>query len=42
LDQLYAEEARRSGITHYYRARSFNGDPEFAAVLRAILRKSGV
>jgi ferrochelatase len=42
LDQLYAEEARRSGITHYYRARSFNGDPEFAEVLRAILRKSGV
>ena len=42
LDQLYAEEARRAGITHYYRARSFNGDPEFAKVLRAILRKSGV
>lgn len=42
LDQLYAEEARREGITHYYRARSFNGDPEFAAVLRAILKKSGV
>ena len=42
LDQLYAEEARREGITHYYRARSFNGDPEFAGVLRAILRKSGV
>ena len=42
LDQLYAEEARRSGVTHYYRARSFNGDPEFAEVLRAILRKSGV
>jgi len=43
LDRLYAEEARREGITHYYRARTFNGDPEFAAVLRAILkRESGV
>jgi ferrochelatase len=42
LDQLYAEGACKEGITHYYRARSFNGDTEFAAVLRAILRKSGV
>ena len=42
LDLLYAEEARRAGLTHYYRARSFNGDPEFAAVLRAILREAGV
>ena len=42
LDRLYAEEARREGITHYYRARTFNDDPEFAAVLRALLKKSGV
>ena len=43
LDQLYAAEARREGITHYYRARTFNDDPEFAAVLRTILkRESGV
>lgn len=42
LDQLYAEEARREGITHYYRARTFNDDPEFARVLRTILKESGV
>jgi protoporphyrin/coproporphyrin ferrochelatase len=42
LDQLYAAQARKAGITHYYRARTFNGDPEFAAVLRGILKKSGV
>ena len=42
LDQLYAAEARREGITHYYRARTFNGDPEFAAVLRGILKGAGV
>ena len=37
LDQLYAGLARRHGITHYYRARAFNGDPEFPKVLRSIL-----
>ena len=42
LDRLYAGQARREGITHYYRARTFNDDPEFAAVLRAILKESGV
>lgn len=43
LDRLYADEARREGVTHYYRARTFNDDPEFAAVLRGILKKeSGV
>jgi protoporphyrin/coproporphyrin ferrochelatase len=42
LDQLYAEEARRYGITHYYRARSFNGDPRFAAVLHSLVAASGV
>ena len=42
LDRLYADQARGHGITHYYRARTFNDDPEFAAVLRAILKESGV
>lgn len=42
LDRLYAEEARRAGITHYYRARAFNDDPAFAAVLRGILKEAGV
>jgi ferrochelatase len=37
LDQLYADIARRHGVTHYYRARAFNDDPEFAKVLRSIL-----
>src|SRR3712207_4775376 len=37
LDRLYAEEARRHGITHYYRARAFNADPAFAEVLRALV-----
>jgi protoheme ferro-lyase len=33
---LYADLAQKHGITHYYRARCFNGDPEFAGVLRSI------
>lgn len=37
LDQLYADLARRQGVTHYYRARAFNDDPEFPKVLRSIL-----
>jgi ferrochelatase len=36
LDQLYAREAKKHGITHYYRARCFNGDPEFPRVLHSI------
>jgi len=40
LDQLYADLARRHGITHYYRARAFNGDPEFAQVLHSILMET--
>lgn len=40
LDQLYAALARRYGITHYYRARAFNGDPAFPQVLRAILAEA--
>lgn len=42
LDQLYREQARAHGITHYYRTRAFNGDPEFAEVLRSIVERSGV
>jgi ferrochelatase len=37
LDLLYAETARVHGITHYYRAGCFNGDPEFPRVLRSIV-----
>lgn len=40
LDQLYAEQAREHGITHYYRARAFNGDPEFPRVLHSILAEA--
>lgn len=42
LDLLYAELARGCGITHYYRARAFNGDPEFPKVLRSILKEARV
>jgi len=41
LDQLYAEVARKNGITHYYRARCFNDDPEFPRVLSSILVEAG-
>ena len=37
LDQLYAGLARAHGITHYYRARTFNDDPEFSRVLHALV-----
>ena len=37
LDQLYAGLATSSGITHYYRSRTFNDDPEFARVLHSLL-----
>jgi len=40
LDQLYADQARKHGITHYYRARCFNGDPEFPRVLRSIFAEA--
>ncbi|HUE83047.1 MAG TPA: ferrochelatase [Pyrinomonadaceae bacterium] len=36
LDQWYADLAKTHGITHYYRARCFNGDPEFPRVLHSI------
>jgi len=37
LDLLYAKAARENGISHYYRARCFNGDPEFPRVLRSLV-----
>jgi ferrochelatase len=40
LDQLYAGQARAAGVTHYYRARAFNGDPEFPRVLRSVLAEA--
>ena len=40
LDRLYAEQALGHGITHYYRARTFNGDPEFPRVLHSILAEA--
>lgn len=40
LDQLYARTAKAHGITHYYRARCFNGDPEFPRVLHSILTEA--
>ncbi|HKC62352.1 MAG TPA: ferrochelatase [Pyrinomonadaceae bacterium] len=42
LDQLYRDLARVHGVTHYYRARTFNGDPEFPRVLRSILREAAL
>jgi ferrochelatase len=42
LDQLYAGQARGHGITHYYRARTFNGDPEFPRVLHSILAEASL
>ena len=40
LDRLYAATARENGITHYYRARCFNGDPEFPRVLHSLLMEA--
>jgi ferrochelatase len=42
LDMLYREQACAHGIKHYYRARAFNGDPEFPRVLRSILSEASV
>jgi ferrochelatase len=42
LDRLYADLARACGVTHYYRARAFNGDPEFPRALRSILSEAGL
>lgn len=42
LDQLYTDLARKHGINHYYRARAFNGDPDFPGVLRSILSEAAV
>lgn len=41
LDQLYADVARDHGISQYYRARCFNGDPQFSRVLKSILAEAG-
>lgn len=40
LDQLYANLAREHGITHYYRTRCFNDDPQFPRVLHSILQEA--
>lgn len=40
LDQLYAGLARKHGISQYYRARCFNGDPQFPRVLQSILSEA--
>jgi len=37
LDQLYADVARQSGISHYGRAKCFNGNPRFPVLLHALL-----
>jgi ferrochelatase len=42
LDMLYRKQAHGHGITHYYSTRAFNGDPEFPAVLRSILKEANV
>lgn len=42
LDQLYAAQAKAHGITHYYRARSFNDDPAFPRVLRSLLAEAAI
>ena len=42
LDMLYREHALKAGVTHYHRARAFNGDPAFPAVLRSILKEANV
>lgn len=42
LDRLYRDQALAHGITHYYRARAFNGDPAFPAALRSILKEANV
>jgi ferrochelatase len=40
LDQLYANIARRHGITEYYRARCFNDDSDFPRVLQSIVEEA--
>jgi protoporphyrin/coproporphyrin ferrochelatase len=42
LDMIYREHALKVGVTHYYRARAFNGDPAFPMVLRSILKEANV
>lgn len=40
LDHFYANLARKSGITHYHRVRTFNDDPGFPQVLRSLLAEN--
>ena len=42
LDQLYLKVARASGISKYFRARCFNGDPQFSRVLYSLLSEAVV
>jgi ferrochelatase len=42
LDMLYRDLASAHGITNYYRARAFNGDPEFPKVLHTVLKEAHV
>lgn len=39
VDQLFAEEARHAGITHYRRTRMLNDDPAYIAALAAMVRR---
>ena len=40
LDHLYADVAKRSGITQYRRARCFNADPRFPRILHSLLSET--
>jgi ferrochelatase len=42
LDRLYSDIAKKNGITHYYRVRTFNDDPRFAQLLRTLLSEHGL
>ena len=39
VDQLFAETARRAGITGYYRSAALNASPAFIASLAALVRR---
>lgn len=42
LDLFYADLAKKNGITHYYRVKTFNDHPAFPKVLRSILAENGL
>lgn len=42
LDLFYADLAKKNGITHYYRVKTFNDHPVFPEVLRSILAENGI